>query len=142
MLIEINPRTQGHVCTVAVSSCYGIDFTLLQLLLSMEDTRRARILSVPYTDLKNTCISIECIITPRQGIFQGENMFDELRSRLPHLMEKVVDESIFYKDGDAVRDPSNRASWLACFSVKSEQGREDAIRIGDDIRKNLRYEIN
>lgn len=141
MLIEINPRTQGHACTAAITSCYGIDFTLLQLLLCIEDTHRARLLSVPFTDLKNTCSIVECMITPREGVFHGENMFDDLRGRLPHLMERVVDEVIFYKDGDTVKDPSKRASWLAYFTVKSEEGREDAMRIGDDIRKNLRYEI-
>ncbi|KAL7939955.1 ATP-grasp domain-containing protein [Trichoderma barbatum] len=142
MLIEINPRTPGYAGALPALCRYGIDFSLVQLLLSVEDTSRARILSLPFGDQENTWVVTGFVATPRGGIFQGENMFEELRDRLPRLMENVIDIMMFFKDGDIIKDPSAQPSWIAFFIVKTENGHEEAVGICEDINKNLRFEIS
>ncbi|KAK2591335.1 hypothetical protein QQS21_010988 [Conoideocrella luteorostrata] len=141
MLIEINPRSPGYSTQAAYSAMYGVDYVLIQLLLCADDKERARILSIPFANPNDTCVITQCIHTPRAGIFYGENMFDVLQQQFPLMMTCVISTYTFFRDGDVVNDPKDRPSWVALFVVKTDNGREEAVKICEEIIANIKYEI-
>ncbi|KAK2036640.1 glutathione synthetase ATP-binding domain-like protein [Colletotrichum somersetense] len=141
VLIEINPRCIGYPGQPSISSCYGIDCALIQLLLCIPDVDRARHLSQQYASSQDTSVVTQCIIAPRGGVFYGEKMFSDLMARRRDLADSLVASLCFFKDGATVRVPSERASWIAFWTVRSNEGRTKAMRISDEIKHELTYEI-
>lgn len=141
MMIEANARTPGYPAALGSVYCSGIDFATIQLLLCISDTVRARSLSVPFRDSGNACVITYAVLTPRGGTFQGENMYQELARSHPDLSEAILEPILFFKDGDIIKDPRERASWLTTFTMRCEAGREEAMVVGERIQRHLQYSI-
>ncbi|KAJ4129316.1 hypothetical protein NW768_007853 [Fusarium equiseti] len=145
-LIEINPRPLGMTGSQIIEHTYGIDYWGLALLLTVNDTTRARALALPFkagpqytsamvfipADFPSSC----------QGVFDSDDICKELFSRRPDLEAFVSRCACLVKRGQNVPHPSEgRNTFVAYFNVFSRRSRQEAMDIARQVREEVRYQF-
>ncbi|KAI4155019.1 MAG: hypothetical protein LQ340_001275 [Diploschistes diacapsis] len=141
-LIEINPRPPGIQASDAVEGTYGVDYVGLGLLFPLNDLDRARALSQPFFNGPQYWCEVVFIPVERGGIFDADDVCDELKHRRPDLARQIPKSFCFFKRGESVPSPaSGHNAWIAYFNVFSRNGRQEVLEIAETIRRELRYRI-
>lgn len=142
VLIEINARMPGYPGVNAVEHAHGIDYAALQLLLSVGDRYRSRLISHPFRGNADSCVVANWMSVDRGGRFLGNDMFEELATRRQDLNSWMVERLVYFEDGEHIPKPADGAAkWLALLTVRSELGRAHARRICTEIEGQVRYSI-
>ena len=147
-LIEINARAPGSPAISATLLTSGIDYCAIHLLsalpLSCPSTlERLQILSMPFpkTLMSTSHCNLVFIPVTHGGIFASDDVCAELSSRRPDLMSKVTLSHCYFKKGMHVPDPSKGTlAFVAYFCVLVAE-RSEAIRLGNEIRREVRVVI-
>lgn len=141
-LIEINPRPPGKMATDAVESTYGIDYVSLGLLFSLNDKERIRALSHPFIQGSQYWCQAIFIPTEKGGVFDSDDVCDELQQRRPDLAQYVSISACLFRRGELVPSPmTGITAWIAYFTVFSRVGRGHLLEISESIRQEIRYSI-
>lgn len=144
-LIEINPRPPGMKGTQIIESTYGVDYWGLDMLLALgQDKGRIRALSRPFKNGPQYAsvmvfipadYPVEC-----QGIFDSDDICDELFVRRPALIGNVSRSGCLAKRGQKIPHPNSGIhSFLAYFNVFSRLGRKEALRLATLVREEVRF---
>ncbi|KAI1446231.1 glutathione synthetase ATP-binding domain-like protein [Annulohypoxylon stygium] len=144
-VLEINPRPPGLTASRIVESVYGIDYFGVALTLAMDDKERVKALARPFlngaqhtgamvligAEFDKTC----------EGIFDSDDICEELLSRRPDLAENINRYECLAKKGQKIPHPSTGANtFVAYFNVFSKS-RNEALVIAAEVRKEVRYSI-
>ncbi|KAI9690049.1 MAG: hypothetical protein M1822_009931 [Bathelium mastoideum] len=141
-LIEINPRPPGIQASDAVECTYGVDYVALGLLFPILDFERAKALSRPFLNGPQYWCEMVFIPVEHGGMFDADDVCDELKHRRPDLARHISKSMCFFKRGEMVPSPaSGHNAWIAYFNVYSRQSRKEVLVIADTIRQELRYNI-
>ncbi|RDL35329.1 Uncharacterized protein BP5553_07260 [Venustampulla echinocandica] len=143
-LIEINPRPLGMTGSQIVESTYGIDYWGLALLIAVDDKPRVHALSQPFKHgAQHTCIMVFISTdypSSCQGIFDSEDICADLMARRPDLAKHISRCTCLVKRGQKVPHPSSGFNtFLAYFNVFSRAGRDEALNLARQVRKEVRY---
>lgn len=108
--IEINARAPG--CKASEESKYalGVDFYALQLLAACSDDARFAALSNPFSKQSGWWGS-GYIIADMGGTFVATVTFEKLMEHRPELMKNVVEWTVFYGNGDRIKDPAETGTF-------------------------------
>lgn len=145
-LHEINPRPPGMTASKIISTTYGVEYWGLVLLLAIHDEARTRALTQPYLNgPQYHCVMVfitnEFDNTKYEGVFNSDDICEELCARRPDIAEKVSDMACFVKRGDRVPHCSTGENiFLAHINVYSRDGREEAMKLANEVRRELRIE--
>ncbi|KAI1093185.1 glutathione synthetase ATP-binding domain-like protein [Rostrohypoxylon terebratum] len=144
-VLEINPRPPGLTASRIVESVYGIDYFGVALTLAINDKERVKTLARPFlngaqhtgamvligAEFDKTC----------EGIFDSDDICEELLSRRPDLAENINRYECLAKKGQKIPHPSTGANtFVAYFNVFSKS-RKEALKIAAEVRKEVRYSI-
>ncbi|OQE34834.1 hypothetical protein PENCOP_c015G01114 [Penicillium coprophilum] len=141
-LLEINPRPPGIQAAAAIKNSYGIDYWGLALLFPLQDCKRIRHLSHPFTQGSQYWCEMVFIPVVKGGICQSDDPCLELFNRRPDLAVHVSWWCTFWTKGQRVPDPSEgRNAFFAHLNIFSRTSREHALQIGETVRKELRFSI-
>ncbi len=141
-LLEINARPPGYMASTSVVLTYGVDYFVQQMLFSIADEVRFRALVKPFVNGPQYDLLLQFIPQDRAGMMKSEDPGLELYARCPELMANVREHKTWVKKGDIVLGPmANEAAWLAYFLVVSKKGREEVLRLGREIKREFRYEL-
>ncbi|CAG7963044.1 unnamed protein product [Penicillium salamii] len=141
-IIEINARSPGaKACEESLYSS-GVDYYALQLLAACKDDERFCALAIPFSAQLGWWGS-GYIPAERGGTFTTQAMFEDLAASSRELMDGVVQWTVFYKDGDYIKDPrlTGRTQWIAWFLAHSSVSRHHLENILEQVRKALRFAI-
>jgi hypothetical protein len=143
-LIEINPRPLGMTGSHIIESTYGIDYWGLALLIAVQDKARVRALARPFKNgAQYHCVMVfipadyplSC-----EGLFDSDDICKDLKSRRKDLACNISRSGCLVQRGQKVPHPSTGVhSFLAYFNVFSRKSREDALRLADKVREEVRY---
>lgn len=153
-LIEINPRPPGMKGTQIIESTYGLDYWGIAMVLSLSDAFRSRALSIPflsgpqYTSVM-VFISAEYDddgdddLSCKEGIFNSDDVCEELFSRRPDLKRHVSRYGCLLKRGERVPHPSTGVNtFVAYFNVFSRKGgRREALKVAEEVRAEVRVDF-
>lgn len=141
-LIEINSRPPGKVASDAVEITYGIDYVGLGLLFPLNDKERIKALTHPFAHGPQYWCQAVCIPVEEGGIFDSDNVCDELRQRRPDLAQHLSVSVCCFSRGDVVPSPSSGiTAWIAWLNVFSRVGRAHLLEVSECIRQEIRYSI-
>ena len=141
-LLEINARAPGQMPTTGTEFAYGIDFFGLQLLAALGDTERLRAMSQPFPRGAQAWTNVVFVPTKALGVFDGEDVFEKLRSEDEELMARVSYSRCMFRRGDTMKPlPDGSWPWVAWFVVWSPKCREDAVRLGHKVQDAISYEV-
>ncbi|KAL7928082.1 hypothetical protein V8C35DRAFT_318968 [Trichoderma chlorosporum] len=144
-LIEINPRPPGMKGTQIIESTYGVDYWGLGMLIALRDKERVRVLCHPYKHgPQYTCVMVfiptDYDVATKQGIFDSDDVCEELLRRRPDLAKNVSRCGCLIKKGQKVAHPSQGVnSFLAYFNVFSRKGRSHALQLAKTIREEVQF---
>ncbi|KAJ5483814.1 hypothetical protein N7539_006014 [Penicillium diatomitis] len=154
-LIEINARPPGFQSLYATRVAYGIDYVALHLLAALGDHPRMQALShatrqmSPFQEETATgqyplwCQILFIASHDRQGgICETPDACETLLEVHPHLSSHVVMGKSFFRSGDYVPPLSaNSRVFLAFFLVVSRTSRVEVLKVGEEIRKYFRLDL-
>ncbi|CAG8886913.1 unnamed protein product [Penicillium egyptiacum] len=141
-LLEINPRPPGIQAADAIKHSYGVDYWGPALLFALQDRKRARHLSHPFTQGSQYWCEMVFIPVVKGGICLSDDPCFELFSRRPGLAAQVSWWCTFWTKGERVPDPSeDRNAFFAHLNIFSRTSRAHTPEIGETVRKELRYSI-
>lgn len=142
-LLEINARPPGLQASWASRATYGIDFWGLSLCFAMGETSTARALSVPFASNHQYWCQIVFIPVPRGGVFESDDICQELIQRHPELAGNISRSLCFFAKGDHVPDPSSGIlTWVAYYLVISRKSRRDLMEVAQLVRRETRFIIS
>lgn len=85
-------------------------------------------------------IPTDCDVEKCEGIFDSDDIVAELLERRPDLARNVSKAGCLVHKGQKVPHPSRGYnSFLAYFNVFSRKGREEALRLADLVRNEVRF---
>ncbi|KAF1995389.1 glutathione synthetase ATP-binding domain-like protein [Amniculicola lignicola CBS 123094] len=141
-LHEINARPAGYLESVATALTYGVDYYALQLLFSVGDMDRYRMLAQPFLEGPQWHLELLLIPEDRAGTMNTPDATLDLMHRHPNLKAAIIDYNTVIKAGDQCRGPSaSELSYLAYISVVSRAGRADCLRLSEKVRREFIYEL-
>lgn len=153
-LVEVNVRPPGIQASFASACTYGVEFYGLHLLSALNDADRLRALTQPFASSLAPSLSggiqgaqhwceIVFVPTERGGVYEGdEDCCEELKRRRPDLAAHIAKSLCFWKRGDEIPDPSTGVlTWIAYLLVVSRESRETAVRLAEEVRSELRYNV-
>jgi hypothetical protein len=143
-LIEINPRPLGMAASGVIDSTHGIDYHAAAMLIAVGDKTRTRTLSRTFKHgPQYTCIMVFIpadFPTTCQGIYDSDDICAELKARRPDLAKQISKSACLVKRGQKVSHPSTGANChVAYFNVFSRDGRTEALKLAEEVRKEVRY---
>lgn len=143
-LIEINPRPLGMTGSHIIESTYGIDYWGLTLLIAVQDKSRVRALSHPFKNGPQyhcVMVFIPAEYDPScEGLFDLDDICIDLKARRKDLARNISRSGCLIKRGQKVPHPSTGVhSFLAYFNVFSRKSREEALRLAEIVREEVRY---
>lgn len=144
-LIEINPRPPGMKGTQIIESTYGVDYWGLDMLLALGRNKdRIRALSQPFANgpqYTSVMVFIPADFSSElQGIFDSEDICNELFMRRPDLIKSVSRFGCLVQKGQKVPHPNSGVnSFLAYFNVFSRRSREEALKLAALVRQEVRF---
>jgi biotin carboxylase len=142
-LLEINARPAGMQETNSISRAYGIDYCVTFLLNAVGDAERMRELSRPFSQGAQYHGEIIYLHAQHGGIFDADDVCVELQQRCPDLTSSIADCCCFLRRGARVEDPQKGIyTFVAYFLVFSRTSRQEALRLGQRIRREVRYTIS
>jgi len=133
-LIEINVRPPGHGGFTASKWAYGIDYLGLYSLCALRADEQMMALAQPYAFAEGAqgwCNTV-FINAEKPGIFNGEDIPQQVSKIRPDLMAYVAFGVCYYKRGDVVTDNPPR---IALFVVTSHSGRKHVRDVAQAIRE-------
>ncbi|KAI1816355.1 glutathione synthetase ATP-binding domain-like protein [Poronia punctata] len=155
-IIEVNPRPPGLFASQTPASTYGVDYWAVSLLLAVGDLERARVLSRPFISSSPTISLTTTIPTTttvlvmihadfdesRKGIFDSDDVCEELFTRCPDLRTCVGLSGCLLKRGQKIPHPgTGKNTFVAFFNVFSKKSRREALELAERVRREVRYEI-
>ncbi|KAI1179162.1 hypothetical protein F4777DRAFT_586182 [Nemania sp. FL0916] len=145
-IIEVNPRPPGLFASQTPGSVYGIDYWGVSLLLAVGDKARAAALLRPFTggaQNHTVLVMIRAEFDPAcEGIFDSDDVCAELLARHPDLREHLGRYGCLLKRGQRIPHPKDgRNTFVAYLNVFSRTSREEALRIANKVRQEIRYDI-
>lgn len=144
-ILEVNVRCPGWMVIWATAYAYGIDYAAFQMLSALGDDERAKALAQPFAFGPQATVESVFVPTPRGGRLGPVGVCEELALRRPELMAHVVRIQTMAPPGENVADPgSGTLSFVAAFNLASNAAgvsRTELLRVGQNIRKDLRIEI-
>jgi hypothetical protein len=76
------------------------------------------------------------------GIFDSGDICEELMQRRPDLAKHIKSTDCFWKRGDRLPDPSSGLNmWVAEYLVFSRESRKEVLALGEEIRKETRWNL-
>jgi hypothetical protein len=139
-LIEINARPPGVIGSEPAEGTYGVDYVGLGFLFGLNDRERIKALSHPFIQGPQYWSQTVLIPVDRGGVFDSDNVCDELLQRKPDLAQYIAHSMCYWKRGDIV--PSiTFSAWVAHFVVFSRVGRRHLLEVSETIREEVRYSI-
>lgn len=144
-LVEINPRPPGMKGTQIIESTYGVDYWGLALLIALGNKLRARALSCSFTKgAQYTCVMVfipaDYDVLVCEGIFDSDDICDELLSRRPDLAKQISRCGCLVKRGERIPHPSIGVnSFIAYFNVYSRRGRHEALQLAKMVREEVKF---
>ncbi|KAK2018818.1 hypothetical protein LZ32DRAFT_514987, partial [Colletotrichum eremochloae] len=119
-LLEINPRPGGYMVTQTMKHTYGVYYWALGLLFALQDRKRIRQLSHPFSRGPQYWSAMVFIPAVNGGICQTVNPCLDLLSRPPDLAAYVSWFWNSWAKGQSVPDKSEgRNAWIAHLNVFS-----------------------
>ncbi len=150
-ILEVNVRCPGWMVIWATCYTYGVDYAAAQMLAALGDGTRFKILSQPFAFGAQANVESVFVPSPKGGtIPSGTQPFcEELRDRRPDLLRvedkgvEVVRIQTMQFPGDKIPDPSTGVlSFVASFNLATRKvGRREMLRLGQEIRKEVRVDI-
>jgi hypothetical protein len=142
-LIEVNPRPPGIQASEAVRHTYGVDYFGLALLFALNDKHRAKQLSHTFTRGPQYWCEMVFIPVEKGGMFDSDDVCEELFTRRPDLKENVSGSFCFLKKGAYLADPSKTGvnSWVAYFNIYSRESRQRVLELADIVRNEVRISV-
>ncbi|OCL10086.1 hypothetical protein AOQ84DRAFT_402714 [Glonium stellatum] len=147
-LLEINARAPGIPAIWSTLLTSGIDYSAIHLLsalpLSCSSTaERLKILCTPFPEELRNNIHCNLVFIPvtRGGIFGNDDVCDELGARRPDLVSKVALSYCCFKKGMRVPDPSEGTLAFAAYFCVLAKERNEAVRLGEEIRREVKIVI-
>ncbi|KAI0862975.1 ATP-grasp domain-containing protein [Xylaria cubensis] len=141
-LIEVNPRPPSMMAAAGPKHTYGVDYWGLGLLFGIQDKQRARQLSYPFAQGAQYWCEMVFIPVEQGGIFDSEDICEELFSRRPDLAEYVSWCACYFKKGDVIPDPNTGIhTWIGHFNVFSRKSRAHVLEIAELFKKEVRYSV-
>jgi hypothetical protein len=139
-VLEINARPPGNTGADPAELTYGIDYVGLAMLFALCDRERIEALSHPFLQGPQFWSYSVLIPVNRGGVFDSDNVCDELLQRRPDLAEYVARRVCYWQRGQVV--PSTMFSaWVAHFIVFSCVSRKHLLTIAETIRREVRFSI-
>ncbi|KAI1344752.1 hypothetical protein F5Y15DRAFT_410449 [Xylariaceae sp. FL0016] len=144
-VLEVNPRPPGLIASQMQASTYGIDYWGISLLLALDDKERARALCQPFkggAQLHGALVLISADYDQNtcEGIFDSDNVTEELWQRKPELASSIHRHGCLLKRGQRIPHPdSGKNTFVAYFNVFSRNSRKEALEIAAEVRKEVRY---
>ncbi|KAF3401002.1 hypothetical protein DPV78_005373 [Talaromyces pinophilus] len=141
-LLEINARAPGQMLTWGAEFTYGIDYFSLQLLAAVMDRERLTALSRPFLHGAQSWTSVVFVPTKGLGIFDGDDVFQDLHRRHPELMAQVSHHRCMFRHGDSILPLSDGSwPWVAWFVAFSRINRYHVVKLGHMIKDRLHYNV-
>jgi hypothetical protein len=138
--LEINARPPGIVGSDPTELTYGIDYVGLGILFALDDRERISALSHPFLHAPQFWSQIVLIPVEKGGVFDSDDVCNELFQRRPDLAQYVARSWCYWKRGDVV--PSTMFSaWVAHLVVCSRVSREHLLKVSETIRREIRYSV-
>lgn len=141
-LIEINARPPGQQAAWASRRTYGVDFWGLSLSFALGDSATARALAVPFQSNSQYWCQIVFIPALRGGVFQSEDVCQELIQRRPDLAGNISQSLCLLRKGDHVPEPSRGIfCWISYYLVFSRTSRQHLLKVAEEVKRETRFEI-
>lgn len=141
-IIELNARAPGAMASKESSYSNGIDYYALQLLAARRDDLRFGALAEPFERQLGWWGSVY-VPAEKGGRFTSQAIFEELAATSPNLMNHVVQWTVFFNEGDSIRDlrMTGRVQWVAWFLAHSRESRRHLEDLLEQVYRALRFSI-
>jgi hypothetical protein len=141
-LIEINTRPSGVIGTALPAALYGVDLNAVSLCFAIDDKERARALATPFVNGAQCWGEMLMLPMYSGGIFDSDNPIEDVMRRRPDLAQYIEKPLSWWKRGDRVPDPSaGYNSWAAGCMVFSNKSRKHCISVGEEIRREAKWNL-
>ncbi|KAI5926975.1 hypothetical protein F4810DRAFT_699261 [Camillea tinctor] len=144
-VLEINPRPPGVIASQINASVYGVDYWGIAMLLALDDKGRARSLTRPFLSGAQhhgvlVLISADFEQDTCEGIFDSDDICEELLARRPDLEANINRRGCLLKRGQKIPHPSSgKNTFVAYFNVYSNRSRREALKIAREVREQVKY---
>lgn len=139
-LLEINARPPGYMETAAVALVYGVDYFALQMLFSIGDDARFKVLARPFRNGPQANLLVQFVPQDKAGIMKSEDPGAELLERNPDIAEYVTEYKTWKKGERLVGSEGSVLMWMAYFLIMHKE-RSQCLRIGGEILRKFRHEV-
>ncbi|KAL2152730.1 hypothetical protein VTH82DRAFT_5915 [Thermothelomyces myriococcoides] len=151
-LLEINARPPGFRVSVPSRHTYGVDYFAAHMLAAVGDHDRLRLTARPFDHTREGRTRgaqywsrLVYVPAARAGVVRWPSRLspcEELKKRRPDLGAKIVVSVDYCAPGDRVDLYTDGArTYVAHLLVCSRTSRKDAIRIGEEVLREFRIEI-
>ncbi|EAW14284.1 uncharacterized protein ACLA_073190 [Aspergillus clavatus NRRL 1] len=137
-LLEINQRVPGHGGSWGTALAYGIDYPAIYMLGALNEKQRFRSLSVPFANGAPQWVDSVFINSDQAGVYDGDDVCQDLRKRRPDLMTHVQYSNCYYGNGETITDSPAR---IALFVVASHESRQKVLEISKEIRQWVEVKV-
>jgi hypothetical protein len=102
-LLEIKQRVPGYGGSWGAALAYGIDYPALYMIKALDERERFRALAQPFASGAQQWVDSVFINPAVAGVFDGEDVCQELAAKRRVLMAHVHYSNCYYKKGELVQ---------------------------------------
>ena len=141
-MIEANPRPPGYFGLHASLWTFGVDYYAMHVLHCIADEQRYRSFASPFVNGAQHTSALVFIMPEKGGILKSPDPTIELRRKRPELMECIPLYNNIFTQGQRVTSPDAvNMTYMATVVVNSRKGRQDLLKMAEDIKANWHVEI-